>query len=368
MKNKDLLAKLKKNSTIKDTAILADSKIYGKKDMIATMCPMINLALSARLDGGLTPGHTMIAGPSKHFKSMFALMMAGAYLDKYEDAILLFYDSEFGTPEEYFKIFKIDPSRVIHTPITDIEMLRTDMANQLHTLERGEKVVIVIDSIGNLASGKEVADALSGSDKADMTRAKVMKSLFRIVTPHLTIKDIPLITVNHSYKTMEMFSKDVVAGGTGAYYSADNVWIIGRRQNKNKASDKEIAGWDFVIVVDKSRYVREKAKIPITVTFDRGINKYSGLFDLGLEMGVVQKAEKRINKQDAFEFIDSDGVVISEPMNMVEARESEVWDKILADPNFKSLVEDMYSIGSKEQILFRDEDIDLAEETDEERK
>ena len=105
MKN---LEKLRKNTTIKDTAILAQSKFFTKKDMIPTSIPIINVALSGRLDGGLTPGLTMWAGPSKHFKTAFSLLMARAYLDKYDDAALLFYDSEFGTPQSYFDAFGID--------------------------------------------------------------------------------------------------------------------------------------------------------------------------------------------------------------------------------------------------------------------
>ena len=70
------LEKLRKNTTIKDTAILAQSKFFTKKDMIPTSIPIINVALSGRLDGGLTPGLTMWAGPSKHFKTAFSLLMA----------------------------------------------------------------------------------------------------------------------------------------------------------------------------------------------------------------------------------------------------------------------------------------------------
>ena len=54
--------------------------------------------------------------------------------------------------------------------------------------------------MGNLASKKEVEDAEAGKSVADMSRAKAFKSLFRMVTPHLTLKDIPLIVVNHTYK------------------------------------------------------------------------------------------------------------------------------------------------------------------------
>ena len=193
-----ILDKLKKNSTIKESAILSKSKFFNEKDMITTEVPMINVALSGRLDGGLTPGLTMWAGPSKHFKTAFSLLMAKSYMDKYKDAVLLFYDSEFGTPIKYFETFEIDMDRVLHTPLTNIEELKFDIMQQLQDVQRGDKLIIVLDSIGNLASKKEVEDALDGKSVADMSRAKQVKSLFRMVTPHLNLKDIPRVVVNHT--------------------------------------------------------------------------------------------------------------------------------------------------------------------------
>jgi len=235
-----LLEKLKKNSTIKETNILADSVLFSKKDMIPTKIPAINVALSGRLDGGMTPGLTVWAGPSKHFKTAFTLLMAKSYMDKYPDAALLFYDSEFGTPQSYFDSFGIDTSRVMHTPITDIEQIKFDVMQQMNELKRGDKVIIVVDSIGNLASKKEVEDALDGKSVGDMTRAKQLKSFFRMVTPHLTLKDIPMIVVNHIYMEQGMFPKAIVSGGTGIYYSAQNIYIVGRQQDKDGTDGNRI--------------------------------------------------------------------------------------------------------------------------------
>ena len=44
-----VLSKLKKNSTIKETEILKNSKFFTEKDMIPTSIPVINIALSGRL-------------------------------------------------------------------------------------------------------------------------------------------------------------------------------------------------------------------------------------------------------------------------------------------------------------------------------
>lgn len=208
-----VLDKLKKNSTIKESSILSKSKLFSDKELITTSIPALNIAFSGKPDGGFTSGFTMWAGVSKMFKTGFSLLMAKAYLDKYPEATLMFYDSEFGSPQSYFTSFGIDTDRVFHVPITDVEQLKFDIMQQINNIERGDKIIIVIDSIGNLASKKEVDDALEGKSAADMTRAKQLKSLFRMVTPHLTLKDIPLVAVNHTYKTMELYAKDIVGGG-----------------------------------------------------------------------------------------------------------------------------------------------------------
>jgi len=214
------------------------------------------------------------------------LLLAKAYLEKYDDAVVLFYDSEFGSPQSYFDSFGINTERVLHTPITDIEKLKHDAMAQLNNLERGDRLIVIVDSVGNLASRKEVEDAIDGKSVADMSRAKQLKSLFRMVTPHLTLKDIPMVVVNHTYKEIGLYPKDIVSGGTGVYYSADNIYIIGRQQEKDGT---ELTGYNFIINVEKSRHVREKSKIAIEVSFEGGISKWSGLMEVALDGGFVTK-------------------------------------------------------------------------------
>ena len=348
-----LLDKIRSNSTIKDSEILSKSKFFTKKDMIPTSIPAINIALSGRLDGGLTPGLTMWAGPSKHFKTAFSLLMANAYMAKYEDAVLLFYDSEFGTPQSYFDSFGIDTERVVHTPITDVEQLKFDIMKQLEGIERGDRVMIIIDSIGNLASKKEVEDALDGKSVADMSRAKQIKSLFRMVTPHLTLKDIPMVVVNHTYMTMEMYAKPVVGGGTGSYYSADNIFILGRQQEKDGT---ELSGYNFIINVEKSRYVREKSKIPVTVKFDGGISRWSGLLDMALETGHVIKPSvgwfSRVNT--------ATGEIEERKWRIKETDSKDFWLQLLTDKTFQQAIQDRYQIAHGNILSDSEIDAELA--------
>jgi RecA/RadA recombinase len=346
-----ILDKIRKNSTIKESSILSQSKFFTKKDMIPTTVPVINVALSGRLDGGLTPGVTMWAGPSKHFKTAFSLLMAKSYMDKYEDAALLFYDSEFGTPQSYFDSFGIDTNRVIHTPLTNVEELKFDIMQQLQGVERGDHLIIVIDSIGNLASKKEVEDALDGKSVGDMTRAKQMKSLFRMITPHLNLKDIPLVVVNHTYMEIGMFPKAIVGGGTGSYYSADNIFILGRQQEKEGT---EVVGYNFIINVEKSRYVKEKSKIPVSVSFDGGISRWSGLLDIALESGhVIKPSNGWYSKVDL-----ETGEVEDKKYRIKDTDTKDFWLPILMQKSFVEFVKNKYQVATTDILNMNDEDID----------
>lgn len=352
-----LLDKIKKNSTIKETAILSKSKFFNKKDLITTSVPMINVALSGNLDGGLVPGLTVLAGPSKHFKTAFALLLAASYQKKYPESVILFYDSEFGSPQSYFKTFDIDMDRVIHTPITDIEQLKHDVMNQLQNIEPGERVMVIIDSVGNLASKKEVDDALEGKSVADMTRAKQMKSLFRMITPHLTIKDIPMVVVNHTYKEIGLYPKDIVSGGTGVVYSADTIWILGRQQEKDGT---EVIGYNFVINVEKSRFVKEKSKIPITVSFEGGIDRYSGLLDVALEGKFLVKPSNgwysRVNVET--------GEIEEKKFRFKDTQNKDFWEPLLKNEKFKKYIKETYEVSYGSILQMDNESVSEEDKTE----
>jgi len=347
--------KLKKNSRIKASATIDKSVFFKEQDTVTTKVPMVNVALSGDVEGGLTSGLTVLAGPSKHFKTSFALLMAKAYMDEHKDSVMLFYDSEFGAPQRFFESFDIDISRVLHTPITDVEQLKFDIVNQLDEIERDDKVIIVIDSIGNLASKKELEDALNEKGVADMSRAKALKGLFRMVTPYLTMKNIPLLAVNHTYQEIGLFPKAIVSGGTGIYYSADNIWIIGRQQQK---TGTQIKGYNFVINVEKSRFVREKSKVPISVTWEGGIEPYSGLLDVALAGNYVAKPSNgwycRVDR-DTGELVDPK---VREKDTLLK----EFWTPIFEGTDFKKFIKGHYQIGHKPLL---DVNIDGTESMDE---
>ncbi|QQV89430.1 RecA-like recombinase protein [Proteus phage SJ_PmiM] len=338
----DLKKRLMKASTNKMTSVLSESKFFNEKSVVRTKIPTLNIALSGIINGGLQSGITILAGPSKHFKSNMGLTLVAAYMNAYPDAICLFYDSEFGITSAYLRSMGVDPDRVVHTPVKNVEELKIDMINQLEAIERGEKVIVFIDSIGNLASKKEVEDALNEKSVADMTRAKQLKSLFRMATPYFTLKDIPCVGINHTIETIEMFSKTVMTGGTGVMYSADNVYIIGRRQIKDGT---DLQGYQFVLNVEKSRTVKEKSKFFIDVTFDGGIDPYSGLLDMGLELGFVVKPKNGWYTQA---FLNKEtGEMVPEEKNWraKDTRCVAFWGPLLKHAPFREAIENRYKLG-----------------------
>jgi hypothetical protein len=180
-----------------------------------------------------------------------------------------------------------------------------------------------------------------------MTRAKQMKSLFRMITPHLTIKDIPMVVVNHTYMEIGMFPKAIVSGGTGIYYSADNIFIIGRQQEKQGT---EVVGYNFIINVEKSRFVREKSKIPIEVTFEGGISKWSGLLDMALESGHVIKPSNGWYQLATEE----------KKHRLNDTYNKEFWLPVLTDPTFSEWVEKRYRMAGGQ--MMEGENVEILDE------
>jgi hypothetical protein len=187
-----------------------------------------------------------------------------------------------------------------------------------------------------------------------MSRAKALKGLFRMVTPYLTMKNVPLLAVNHTYKEIGLFPKNVVGGGTGIYYSADNIWIIGRQQVK---AGTEVSGYNFVINVEKSRFVKEKSKIPVGVSWEGGIEPYSGLLQVALAGGYVTKPNvgwyARVNKETG----EIEEGKVREKQTLTKA----FWEPILKETDFKEFVKTYYSIGHK-PLLEVDLDIEIEGE------
>lgn len=356
MAKSSLLEKLMKSSTLKHVDVMADSEFFNHNDVIKTKLTILNIAMSGSIHGGLTPGVTTIAAPSAHFKSILGLYLVAAYLEFYKDAICIFYDSEFGSPPEYMNQFDIDTSRVLHCPVTSLEDLRTDLVNQLKEINRDDRVIIFVDSIGNLASLKETKDAEEGNSAADFTRAKVIRSLFRIVTPQMLLKNIPCVVINQVYDSMDKYDPHTMSGGKGLRFASNQVFYISKAQEKDGT---ELTGYKFTISANKSRFVREKSKFPLTVLFEGGINKFSGLLELAIDIGMVEKPSQGWYSRVI------DGAREDKKWRAKDTNSDEFWDPLFADPEFDRLCIKNFKLGKGESNPVDIEDPELEFDDDE---
>jgi RecA/RadA recombinase len=348
-----LMERMEKLGSVSGASIMSESGFFNVKDVIPTRLPILNIAFSGSVDGGLVPGLTILAGASKSFKSALSLYCMKAYLDKYPDAVALFYDTEAGISLDFMKNFGIDPSRVLHIPVEHVEQLKFDMVKKLEDIKKGEKVFILVDSIGQISSKKEVEDAIDEKSVADMTRAKAIRSLLRLVTIQLTKKDIPCIMVNHVYDSIGgMFPTKVIPGGTAVMYSANQIFIISKSQEKN---GMETVGFNYTIAIEKSRFVKEKTRLPFKVMYNGGIQKYSGMLDLAIEAGHVDNSSK-----GWYQMVDVDtGEILGGKTRKVDAEKKDFLGVILQKDSFKKFVEEKYRLSSMD--IDRTEDSTDAE-------
>ena len=325
----------------KGGSVLSSSEFATKEVLCSTPVPMVNTMLSGEVDGGLKAGLTQVIGDSRTFKSNFCLMLVKSYLDEYPEAVCIFLDNEFGAAQ-YFGTMGIDANRVIHVPVMDIESLKQQTVSFLEGIKKGDKVVFFLDSLSQIASLKETDDAIDGKVVADMTRAKMINSYMRIITPRFTMKEIPFLFINNYYDdTSNKYAEPIIKGGAQVFLSSDAIFFVTRSQIKEK-DEKALKGWSFNYNVMKSRYVKEKSKFSIEVMYDGGIDVNSGLFEMALETGFLSCPKQ------GFYVINLPGMSKSDK----NYRRSEIesmqnfFDTLVMNKDFQDYVRNKYALSS----------------------
>lgn len=273
----DINKEMAKHSTYGDT--LDKSTVSEIDHFIPTGNYNLNACLTGSLFGGYPNNRAVaLAGPSGTGKT-FLLMNA---IKQAQDIgySIIFYDSENAVDKDLVEKFGIDPKKFRYEPCNTVQEFRSSVTALTDLLleqkKKGvdlPKVLIVLDSAGNLATQKEIDDAKSGSDKADMTRAKLLKSTFRILMTKLGICKIPFLFTNHTYGSMDLFSQTIQGGGSGPEYAASIILFLG------KAKLKEGTEQTGIIVTarpNKNRFAKP-TPIKFHISFNKGMNAYIGL-------------------------------------------------------------------------------------------
>ena len=245
--------------------------------------PTGNYHLNACLTGSLFGGYpnnraVALAGPSGTGKT-YLILNAIKQAQK-QGYSIVFYDSENAVDKSLVEKFGIDASKFRYEPCNTVQEFRSSVTAITDVLieqkKKGialPKIMVVLDSAGNLATQKEIDDAKTGSSKADMTRAKLLKSTFRIIMTQFGICKIPFLFTNHTYQTQDLFSRQVGGGGTGPEYAASIILFLGKAKLKEGI---EQTGIIVTAKPNKNRFAKP-TNIKFHISFNKGMNPYVGL-------------------------------------------------------------------------------------------
>jgi RecA/RadA recombinase len=275
-----------------DGAILEDS-VYARIDeWIPTGNYILNAALSGSLFGGMPNRRSLtFAGEEGTGKTYLALsIVRHAQAMGYD---IVYYDSEGAIDIDFVKRLGVDTKRIRIENISTIEEFATNTAklNEIITNARNEgvtppKIMVVLDSLGNLSSLKEKADTTSGDNKRDMTKQQAIRRTFRVVGNDFAKNAIPFIICNHVYeKVGSYFPGKEVSGGGGIKYNSSIIMMLTKSkledktaEDNNKKTGVESTKVGIVITCNpfKQRFARP-IKVQIHLPFYKKPNPFVGL-------------------------------------------------------------------------------------------
>ena len=273
----------------KSAEILAESKTAVIKDYINTGSYILNACMTGSIFKGVPSGRVLtLAGEPGTGKSFLAVSICREAQKKGYTPVYM--DSEGAIDREFVERLGCDATKFVIKQVTTIGEVSTFMANLLQKVNQypedsRPKLIFVLDSLGNLTSAKELTDTLEANAKRDMTKQQEVKALFRTNATALAKAQAPMIVCSHIYKTMDLFSKNVVSGGSGIQYNSSLTLMLSTAKLDDKESEKIAEGkvGDFtktgVIVTakpEKSRFTIPQ-KVKFQIPFFKAPNPYVGL-------------------------------------------------------------------------------------------
>ena len=294
---------------------------------ITDYIPVGNYACNACLTGSLFGGipnnrSTCISGESGVGKTYLLLNISREAQKK--GMFVIWYDSENAIEASQLNQFGVDPSKFRYEPVGTVQEFKTNITQTVDLLiEKKEggmnipKVLFVLDSVGNLATQKEIDDAKSGSDKADMTKAKQVRSIFRILMQKMSIIGGTFVFSNHVYAATDAYvPTNIQAGGKGLVYGASVILNLSKAKLK-EGTDNIQTGIIVTAKPDKNRFCKPKT-VKFYISYTNGCNPYVGLEEYiswercGIDRGkfIDEKEYSKLpNKDGVYETHCADGTV-----------------------------------------------------------
>ena len=283
-------------------SIVSDGVSAGDCDsFIDTGCYLFNALVSGSIRGGIPANKiTAIAGESSTGKTFFVLSIVKSFLDNHPEAGVIYFESESAITKQMIEERGIDASRMIIVPVTTVQEFREQSIKILDKLGKEEErppMMFVLDSLGMLSTTKEIEDASAGKETRDMTRAQIVKSIFRILTLKLGKLKIPMLVTNHTYDVVGAYipTKEM-GGGSGLKYAASTIIYLGKKKDKDGT---EVVGNIIKAETHKSRLSKENKRVELRLSYKSGLDSYYGLLGLGEKYGVFTKTGNRFQIGEA---------------------------------------------------------------------
>jgi RecA/RadA recombinase len=264
---------------------------------------LLNALLSGSLFGGFPDNKVLaLAGESTVGKTYFGLSLVASFLQVNPKGLVLYFDTEAAVTRRMFEGRGINPARIAISNIDTVEKFRTQALTALTKYEAHEEdtrppMMFVLDSLGGLASEKELKDSLEGNFVGDMTRAKAIRATFRMLRLKLAKLKVPMIVTNHTYQQIGAYvPTTIMAGGQGLKYAADIVIELSKKLDKN--AEGEIQGFIIKAKLAKGRFTRERTVVETLLSYEKGLNRYHGLLEHAVDLGVVKSTGKKFTFPD----------------------------------------------------------------------
>lgn len=279
---------------------------------IDTGSASLNALMSGSIRGGYAvPKITGLAGDPSTGKTFFMLEGCRSFLEDKPNGIAVIYDSEHNISKGLLESRGIDPTRVIIVDVDTIEDFKSRSVKMLEhylTLDESTRppMFMALDSLGMLSTIKETEDAAEEKHVVDMTKARVVKGTFRILTSLLGKAKVPMIVTNHTYQTIGMFPTKKMGGGTGLEYAASTIVFLSKKKDKEGSGmDTVVVGNDIICTLKKSRNTIENKVVTTYLSYADGLDPYAGLLDIAVEAKLVKALGRK-------EYQFPDGVVAHE--------------------------------------------------------
>jgi len=266
---------------------------------------VMNAVISADIFGGMHNNKAIaLAGESTTGKSFFTMGIMKNYQQQYNDAGIMYYETEGAVNKADMAERGIDVSRVMLGEPTTISEFRTKamvLLNKYIETPRKERppLMLVLDSLGMLSTTKEITDITEGNDKKDLTRSQEIRGAFRALRLRMAKAGIPMIITNHTYATMDKYNPQVMGGGGGLVFASDTILMLSKAKvTEGEGADRQVVGNIVHVKAFKNRLARENKRVDVLLTYDQGLDRYYGLLDMAERYKVFKKVSTRFEMPD----------------------------------------------------------------------